>query len=123
MILELKRIKSLSDRTYGVLFTNCYEIWATLELPWKDNQHDISCIPPGTYKIDLETHAKFGKCYRLAGVPDRAGILIHVGNYPSDTKGCIILGETFITKGVGNSRDAIQRLIRIAGANATLVIS
>ena len=28
-------------------------------------------------------------------VPDRANILIHTGNVPKDTRGCIIVGEKF----------------------------
>ena len=37
-------------------------------------------------------------------VPNRSGILFHVGNYPHDTKGCVLLGLNTIKGVVTSSR-------------------
>lgn len=65
----------------------------TLELPWKENQNNVSCIPKGTYKIELFNSIKFGKCFHVLNVPGRDAILIHKGNYNRDTHGCILPGS------------------------------
>ncbi len=71
------------------------------ELPWRDNRHDESCIPSGTYKCVWNHSAHFGReMYEVTGVPDRAGIRIHSANFMGDaTKGfkkeldgCIAIG-------------------------------
>ena len=37
--------------TLGNLYYNDELICYTIELPWKNNQKSISCIPPGLYKL------------------------------------------------------------------------
>lgn len=73
----------------GTLIFWCY----TLELPWRDNKRSISCIPVGSYFVKRHTSPTFGKCYYITGVPDRSQILFHVGNYPKNTNGCVLLGS------------------------------
>ena len=68
----------------------------TLELPWKDNQNNLSCIPKGSYKLELFNSVKFGKCLHVLNVQGRDGILIHKGNYNRDTHGCILPGGQLI---------------------------
>ena len=65
----------------------------TVELPWKDNQRRISCIPPGTYTAIKHTSPKFGPCLWILDVPGRSEILIHPANYWHDLLGCIAPGE------------------------------
>lgn len=72
----------------------------SLELPWKDNQHGISCIPAGTYNVSwgfMETKGRHH--YQLQNVPERTGVFIHAGNYAAgnhpDVLGCILLGRGF----------------------------
>jgi hypothetical protein len=76
--------------------------WAGLELPWRDNRPDYSCIPSGAYKAALLFSPRFGRpLYHLLAVPGRSQILIHVGNwagdvtkgYHSDVEGCILVGH------------------------------
>jgi hypothetical protein len=72
----------------------------TIELPDNGNQHNVSCIPEGTYDTIKENNPKHGNCFRVLNVPGRDGILIHKGNYSSaigksDTKGCILPGDCF----------------------------
>jgi len=66
----------------------------TLELPNRQNQKNISCIPSGTYNVVARQSEKFGDCYHLQNVVNRSGILIHTGNFYKDTTGCIILGSS-----------------------------
>lgn len=73
----------------------------TLELPWRDNQRSISCIPAGKYIVKVRQSPKYGRIYWVTKVPDRSWILIHSGNVAGDVEkgfrthvqGCILLGK------------------------------
>lgn len=67
----------------------------TLELPWMQNQHDISCIPNGTYKVKRVETEHHGIVFQIMNVHNRSGILIHWGNLIKDSKGCVLIGEQF----------------------------
>ena len=41
------------ESTIGELFVNGERFCDTLELPYRDNQRSISCIPAGEYKVRL----------------------------------------------------------------------
>lgn len=88
----LKRVVNDADVTLGVIRLNKY-IFSTLELPWKDNARNVSCIPDGIYVVSLNDR----NIYTLSDVPGRYGIQIHVGNLASDIRGCILLGLRFGT--------------------------
>ena len=70
----------------------------TLERPWVNNEHEVSCIPEGIYVCAFlkdhvtESGTKFRACYKVLNVPNREGILIHPGNTVDDTRGCILPG-------------------------------
>lgn len=65
----------------------------TLEPTWADNQRNISCIPAGEYKVRPYSSEKYPGTYEVQDVPGRSKILIHAGNYYTDTKGCILVGR------------------------------
>lgn len=67
----------------------------TLELPWKDNKKNESCIPVGSYLVKKVTSPTFGECFEVTGVEGRSAILIHAGNFRRDTRGCILPGVSF----------------------------
>ena len=67
----------------------------TIELPWFNNKNSFSCIPEGTYEVIKHTSPRHGKCFWVQNVKDRTEILIHKGNYTTDTLGCIIPGAGF----------------------------
>lgn len=116
-ILNLLRISDTGIETFGVLLFNKHPICATLELPWKENQHEISCIPTGFYNCTYELNPKKGPCFRLQNVSNRDGILIHAANEVHELKGCIAPGMTFEQSefvGVGHSKDAIRELEKIS---------
>lgn len=81
-----------------------------------------TAIPTGTYKINMNTVSpKFkdrvwakpygGKLPRLINVKGYSGVLIHVGNKPEDTLGCILVGENKVKGQVINSTAAFNRLM------------
>lgn len=108
----LVREPSKEDGTYGVLTLPGGSSFNTLELPWRNNETGKSCIPPGTYKVEIRNSPKFGTVYEVKGVPNRSAILIHAGNtagntdrgLKSDVQGCIILG---MSRGRLNNQSAV----------------
>lgn len=87
----------------------------TLERPWKENQHDISCIPKGTYlcKYTLSL-SHLGWTYALYNVTGRSGIRIHAGNDYMDSEGCILLGTAYGNINGDGEADVINSRITIA---------
>lgn len=85
-----------SSSTDGVLFVDSRSFCNTLEpaVGKKVKYGKGCCIAPGIYSIDLHYSPKFRKyMLTLCGVRGRSGILIHSGNTPYDTVGCILVGE------------------------------
>ena len=86
------------NSTLGKLYLNGEFVGHTAELPFKDNQRSISCIPQGVYTCSIR-QGEQSKSYNyehliVNKVPDREFILFHVGNNPQkDSKGCILLGN------------------------------
>ena len=97
-IITLKRICMTDVGTFGVMIEEGNPpapFCLTIELPWKDNKPEISCIPEGEYYCKIVQSPKFGRVFEITGVPNRNNILIHKGNWTTDTLGCVILGEQF----------------------------
>ena len=126
--IELVRTCRTSLATYGVilLFKDDSVIYRckSLELPYKANKRNISCIPDGVYMAETLRNDEQLKDSRLKyphiwikDVIGRAGIKIHVANYVSELKGCIAPGLSFadIDKDglidVANSRKALQDML------------
>jgi len=79
----------------------------TLELPLGKG-----AVEAGSYWVRLCMSSKFrGWRPYLMAVPGRMGIMIHEGNTPSDTRGCILVGENRERGKVLNSRDTLKRLM------------
>lgn len=85
----LGRLKIFNES--GNLLFECF----TLELPYVDNQHNISCIPTMGYYCSLYSSKKFGLVFKVLNVPNREGILFHKGNTVKDTHGCVLLGSSY----------------------------
>lgn len=121
MEIEIKRTYT-EKATYGegtVLngANNIVFEFKTLELPWKDNQRRISCIPEGEYmvwKMKPTLKRKY-EYFHVQDVPGRDAILFHPGNYTSQILGCILPGE----KHIDLNKDG---LIDITNTTATLKI-
>lgn len=95
--VELTRTNSDSVQTIGMLeaYNNDAKFTCrTLELAWKNNFVNISCIPVGRYTVDWTWSPKFQRfTYEVKKVPNRDGIRFHSANYFYDLNGCIGLGE------------------------------
>ena len=109
--LHLSRFRSTEHETMGRLFAgkagSAAHAWCTIELPWKANAPNISCIPAGAYALvpnDGKSIWLFGGTVtdveaNLARQPDdftqpvvRFGVLIHPANCAHELKGCIAPG-------------------------------
>ena len=95
---EIKIIRYLQSEkgTFGVMLNeNGDPFCLTLELPWRDNRTNISCIPAGEYVCGRTISDNFGKIFEVKNVPKRTEILIHSGRTINDIKGCILVGKSF----------------------------
>ena len=52
----------------------------------------------------------------ILDVENRELVLIHIGNYPKNSKGCILLGNTRAANFVGDSRKAFYKLMYDLGS-------
>ena len=106
----------------------------TLELPWLNNQHGISCIAKGEYdviKVPGSGNIPYPH-FAVKNVAGRSGICIHIGNYAAgkrvDSKGCILVGNGFadINKDgnidVTGSTPTLHKLLEILPDDFTLII-
>ena len=127
MNLELKRIFKGKDYTIGRLFIDGEYFCDTLEDPVrqldsiKDKIYSKTAIPTGKYKVSMSVVSpKYsirksynwcgGRLPRLLDVPFFDGILIHSGNTPDHTAGCILVGENKIKGQVINSMNTLKNL-------------
>lgn len=88
--------------TIGTLYVDNKEICKTLELPYKNNQNDISSIPAGQYKGILRYDKDDKWRIQLSDVPGREAVQIHIGTVPKNTTGCILVGESQDKKIIAN---------------------
>ena len=116
--------------TIGTLYINGERFCDTLENPYLNNQRNISCIPEGQYKVRLrlprESATRDYLHLLVQDVPNRDWILFHRGNYPSQTQGCILVGNGRKQDIVENSRLAmglvIKEILHLGGENINLII-
>jgi hypothetical protein len=113
----IKRRPSIPMGTFGVLSVNNLILF-TVELPWKDNQNNQSCVPKGKYRCSWTRSPRLKKyTYEVMGVPKRAGIRIHSANFASQVLGCISLGEKIGImdgkRGVFSSVSAVRRFEKL----------
>ena len=84
----------------------------TIELPWRNNEHQVSCIPEGRYEITKRYSPKLKWHLWVKNVPDREFILIHTyNNAMKEAQGCIATVTTLTGAGTGdNSRRVFEQL-------------
>jgi len=130
MNAALYRFESAPTHTLGRLDI-AGAVFYIIERPWLDNRANVSCIPPGTYRLTFlprSASGKYRRVYWVRNVPNRVGCLIHNGNKASQSRGCLIIGMRCGWLGgdraVLNSRSALDRLGDLTGgADITLTIT
>lgn len=130
-IFSLYRYSSSNQGSKGLLITPGLDLshFCIMELPWRDNKPNYSCIPDGEYLCKYRESKKFRQHYHLQEVEGRSWILTHTGNLAGDTKrgwkthshGCLLIGSRFgklkideykYQDAVLNSRPTLRKLIK-----------
>lgn len=125
-LIRLRRTAHLPGGTEGVLFfpaESGQSPMATLEPP-ASGAHPA--IPAGEYPLRLDVvsprfarsprrwSAAWGaRLPRLMQVPGREGILIHPGNRPADSSGCVLIGRAVSPLCLGESVATFHRLMHV----------
>lgn len=112
MNLTVQRQNYDDVSTQGEMLIDGTHFAWTLE-PRKDqSQGKPFCVPAGTYQISLGWSEHFSMVVpQVVNVPDFTGVEIHPGNFPQDTHGCCLVGETESKDFVGQSRVEFDLLI------------
>ncbi len=113
--ITIDRNMTCSDQsTIGRLLVEGNEIGRTLELPWRNNESNISRIPEGIYSARIRSDGERRWRIELQDVQDRQWVQIHVGNYPKQIEGCILVGSEVTNHDgscmVPNSRATLDRM-------------
>lgn len=100
--VRLERFDLSDQGTFGRLVL-ADRLFFTGELPWRNNQPGISCIPTGIYRWVWTFSPRFKRHLYLALDTDpRTGVRIHSANlmgdlqagYKAQLQGCIALGKS-----------------------------
>ena len=129
MNLTLNRIFRGPDYSIGKLYIDGHYFCDTLEDPVRtlpascpNTSEGILCacpekvyartaIPAGTYKVTMQFSPRFKRVLPLLhDVPHFLGVLIHSGNDPGDTAGCILVGHNKVKGKVLESRAVSDKL-------------
>ena len=95
---------------------------------------DKTAIPTGIYKLDMDTFSQRfgsqpyyrntcgGRLPRLTNVKGYQGVLIHCGNTPADTSGCILVGQNKVVGQVIKSQDTFKKLYSLIRGGKNIYI-
>lgn len=89
--------------TFGQLHIPGEDAWScyTVELPYRDNQRNVSRIPCGVYSLGKRRSGvvkrasvgEFKRGWHVRKVAGRKYIMVHPGNTVGDLDGCIAVGN------------------------------
>lgn len=102
---------------------------AVLELPNRQNKRSISNVIAGKYKVTKRWSKKYDWHFIIEDVEGRDFILIHFGNYYTDTRGCLLFGKEFHDinrdgyKDITSSRDTMRKFMDLAPSEFILQIN
>ena len=114
----VKFCNTLEDTDRGLKQTD------SLEEIKKKKVYGETAIPTGTYQVRMDivspkynTVSFFkklcnGMVPRIMNVPGFEGILIHTGNSPIDTYGCLLVGKNTQVGRVTQSKDTFEKLYK-----------
>ena len=111
MVLTITRTY-FPDGTNGKLECDGKIICNTIELPWKNNETKVSCIPEGKYFMKKRYSKKFQWHLEVLNVKNRSLILFHSANNAlQELNGCIAPVTKLSGPGLGlMSRKAFSKL-------------
>jgi len=130
--LIIKRYYEDNKQTLGKMYVcsglEFEKIIDTLELPYKNNENQLSCIPKGIYEVVKRHSEKYKNHFHVLDVENRSMILIHNGNYYTNTLGCILVGSGLSDinkdghKDVLNSTSTLEELYCLMPGSFKLMI-
>ena len=102
LILEVNLIAETKNSTASIIKANGEHLGFIIEDGYREiKEYGNTRIPPGTYKLQKRIWGGFYKRYnqrfkhefsiQLLEVPNFSNILIHIGNRPKDTAGCLLI--------------------------------
>ena len=91
MIAELYRNYE-TDATIGTFVLGGRVLCFILELQYRGNRKNVSCIPPDTYICKRVESPRFGETFEVTDVYGRTHILFHVANTADELEGCLATG-------------------------------
>lgn len=122
--VRLNRFLQNKQCSLGALVAEGFRAFI-LEPPWKDNKPNESCIPVGEYECHWHRSPKYGWVYLITGIPERSHILVHPGNIPRHTRGCLLpgssVGKLSGFPAVLNSRTTTRHLFKHLGKQPFLL--
>ncbi|MBZ5857588.1 DUF5675 family protein [Flavihumibacter profundi] len=100
--------------TDGILSSGGIFLCFTIELPWRKNQRNISCIPEGRYPLAIRFSKRHRMHLQVMNVPERSLILIHKANNAlKELAGCIAPVRESVSPGIGkDSVTAFKALMK-----------
>lgn len=133
-----QRLFDNGDETVGILYSGKNYLCTTLEDERRFRKvQGETRIDPGTYKLVWQENVTpltveyrrlysfFDKHIMLEGVPRHSNIYIHVGNFDTDTDGCILVADGFLPTAndgnktryqlAANSRATFEKVYRHIG--------
>lgn len=112
--LTLIRTLYTERATFGTLIDDSQSfVCQILELPWKANKQNVSCIPVGEYRCTY-TQTTGGFKYIVHDVPGRTLIRIHIANSTKELLGCLAAGMEFTENFIHNSRTGMHMIFDAA---------
>lgn len=114
MKLEVKRRWFTGKSTIGELWVNGERFSFTLEPETREDEVKPRAIPEGVYGVEIGWSPRHQRMIPIVeGVPGFVGIEIHVGNFPRDTEGCLLVGGSKGEDEVGESAAAFSELFAL----------
>lgn len=108
MKIKVKRIKQGNNSTLSEIYIDDEFFGYGLEDLVRDEKiKGATAIPAGTYALGLNTYGAMNARYKrkfpdmhrgmieIRSIPNFKYVYIHIGNYFSDTEGCLLVGEYF----------------------------
>lgn len=116
-LIVQRSMSCLGGETGGTLYISGKQIARTLELPWRNDEEHLSRIQRGTYVGAIRTDGVLGWRIELFNVPNHHNVELHIGNYPRNSTGCILVG-TAMKRAADPGPSSAARSARSAGVSA-----